>query len=407
MHLSTSNSDFENDYQTLEQAGATKIRAKTLVAGMIVTALIIGLYLQFTTLINFNGRVLGMMDYLPTFISQNRDRQTLMIFGSSMVQAGFEPYQFDEQMTQRGLDVASINYGVGNLDPEFQKYLTRDVRRKYEAAGQKIDMTLLEFNPFQTTLTRGGFGNITRDQNEAILLTPADLWRITLEDPNRGIRLFTIRYFRNGVSAELLSSVFAFANDEDVSGQEAARRAANTRRSQLRQAFQDTLPEGVNVFPPDYSDGLRGGRIDKRSLSEETLTALQDYVASFRDPALMASDQQRRILQGDILELGFDERLIRDFITMVNDLKAVSEKMEVLLLPRNTDWIVYRPEVQQKLDRLMQRISAETGVPVRDFQDHPDITPEMFLDTTHLSFGSGIDAYTKLLAETYAESFRQ
>ncbi|PCI75607.1 MAG: hypothetical protein COB20_12475 [SAR86 cluster bacterium] len=403
MHSSISSSDFENDYQTLDQGSALRVRVKTFIAGTILTTMVIGAYLSLTSLIPINGRVLGMMDYLPTYLLENQDRQKMLIFGSSMVQAGFEPYQFDSHLAEQGIDVVSINYGVGNLDPEFQQYLTRDVRRKLEAAGQKLDLTLLEFNPFQTTVARGAFGDITRDQNEAILLTASDLWATTLEDPNRGLRLFNIRWFRNGISAQLLSSVFTISDDDNIPGQEEDASLAREQRSELRQSFQDTLPEGLNVFPSEWSHELKGGRINKRQLSLESLEALQNYTDSFRAPVLLAADQQRRILQGDIQELGFDERLIKAFINMVNDLNAVSEHMEVVLLPRNTDWIVYRPEVQQKLDRLMQRITDETGVPVRDFQDHDDITPEMFLDATHLSFGDGIDAYTKLLADTYAE----
>jgi hypothetical protein len=90
----------------------------------------------------------------------------------------------------------------------------------------------------------------------------------------------------------------------------------------------------------------------------------------------------------------------------VNDSNAVSEQMEVVLWSRNTEWIVYSLEVQQKLNLPMARITLETGVAVRDFQDHPSITPGMFFDTTHLSFGIRIDAYTRLLAVVYKDRFK-
>lgn len=403
MLSSISSSDFENPYQTLESGSEIAVRLKIFIAGIVITSAVIGFYLALTSFAPLNARVLGMMDYLPTFLQENQSRKKMLIFGSSMVQAGFEPYQFDEYFTAQDIDVASINYGVGNLDPEFQQYITRDARRKLEVAGQKLDLTLLEFNPFQTTVARGTFGDITRDQNEAILLTPSDLWEITLRDPERGLRLFNIRWFRNGISAELISSAFTIAEDDFIPGNEEEIALARERRNETRRVFLASLPEGVDPFPVDWSQELRGGRLDKRLLSTESLEALQIFMDSYRAPAFMAADQQRRIIQGDIQGLGFDERLILAFINKVNDLKAVSEYMEVILLPRNTDWINYTPEVQQKLDRLMERITRETGVPVRDFQDHPDITPEMFRDTTHLSFGSGIDAFTRLLAETYED----
>lgn len=401
MPSSISSSEFENQYQTLDSSSELMVRFKTLLGGLLMFTLVVGLYKSIGSNIPMNARVLEMMDYVPTLASENPQSKKVMVFGTSMVQAGFEPDQFDAYFTSRGQDVVSYNYGVGNLNPEFQQYVTAHIRRELEASGETLALALLEFNPFQTTKSRDVLGAITRDQNEAVLLSVGDLWDITLEDPDRGLRLFNIRYFREGISAELLSSIFALDGPIDFDRPSPEFEAARERRNEMQRAFRDTLPEDSNPFAANWSIDRRGGRIDKSQLSEESLDALYDYAESFVHPALMEPDLQRRINQGDILGLDFEERLVQAFINMVNDLNAVSDQMEVVLLPRNTDWVVYTPEVQAKLDALMERVTRETGVTVRDMQDHPDITPEMFVDTTHLSFALGIDTYSRVLAETY------
>lgn len=406
MRSSTSSSEFENQYQTLDNSTELRVRLKTLLGGLLMFILVVGIYKFIASNIPMNGRVETMMDYMPVLIEENPQSKKVMIFGTSMVQAGFEPYQFDAYFAERNIDVASYNYGVGNLNPEFQQYVVRHIRRELEAANEKLDLAVLEFNPFQTTRARHRIGGYTRDQNEAILLTVDDLWRITLEDPDRGIRLFNVRYFREGLSAELITSALFLENVINEPDTSEERTAAIETRRDMQRAFRDTLPEGYSPFGGEWDIPLRGGRIDKRELSGESLEALHAYAESFRDPALMEPDLQRRIDQGDILDLDFEESLVQAFISMVNDLNAVAENMEVVLLPRNTDWVVYTPEVQTRLDRLMDRISRETGVAVRDMQDLPEITPAMFVDTTHLSFTTGIDTYTRVLAETYEPVLR-
>jgi hypothetical protein len=247
-----------------------------------------------------------MIDYFPTFIAANRNSTKMLIFGSFMVQAGFEPYQFESHLAEETIDVASINYGVGNLDQESHQYIARQVRRDMNASGQKLDLTLLEFNPLQTTIARGRLGDITRVQNEAILLTSQELWEITLQVPNRGIRLLNIRHLRNGLPAELLSSAFT-VDGAGVTGSDEARGLASARRNEFCEAFEAAIPKEVDIFRADYSKELRGGALDKRLLSPEALSALEDFAGSYRDPVFLQADLSRRIAQSDILELGFDE----------------------------------------------------------------------------------------------------
>lgn len=401
MHSSTSNSEFENRYQTLDSTGELKVRLRTFLGGLLVFVLVVGLFNFLARQVSMNDRVLGMIDYLPSLVEESADTRNVLFFGSSMVQAGFEPELFDRYFSDRELDVVSYNYGVGNLNPEFQQYVTRHIRDELETRDTKLDLTLLEFNPFQTTKRRYALGEMTRDQNQAILWPAVDVWRVALNDPDRGARLLAIRYLRYGLSAELITSAILLDSDEPKVEPSSVREDAQNKSSELRRAFLDTLPADHDLFRGGWDTESRGSRLRKSELTEDSLQALDAFVRSYNHPALLAPDLENRIQTSDILGLDFDERLVRAFIAMVHDLSAVSKSIEVVLLPRNTQWVEYTPEVQAKLDAMMERISSETGVVVRDMQVSNRITPEMFVDTTHLSVTTGAETYTRFLAETY------
>ena len=405
MPSSISSSDFETGYQTLDQQGRLKVAVKTLIAGILVFGAVVAIYngiLQ--SLGNFNGRMVAQLQHLPQLVAASRDKDAIMVFGSSMVQAGFEPEVFDRAMQGYGVDTISYNYGVGNLNPRYQALMTRRVREAFQAGDQKLSLALIEFNPFQTTKVRDTVLTFTADQNDALLASLTELWQLTLRDPTRGIRLFNIRFLRDGMSAELFTSLPGLLMSQSGSNSSKAEYGeARDRSEEIFDRFNEQRDSSGRIQGGDrWSASLRGGRIDKSTLSEQALKTLSEYVVSRRNPLFMEDDLQRRIDTSDILDLDFEEELILAFIEMVENFKPIADVVEVIVLPRNTDWVTYSPEVQRRLSALLRRIEWETEVVVRDFQTHPRITPEHYIDTTHLSFAEGIDVYTELLAETYA-----
>lgn len=394
---------------------ALRVALLTLIAGTLLFGAVIGAYNLIIIGLksigaDLNGRVVAFIDYLPEVTAEPADKQLVMFFGSSMVQAGFEPNVFDAAMQTKGIHSVSYNYGVGNLNPYFQEIVARRIREQFEASGRKIDLALIEFNPFQTTVVRKNAIRFTDEQNVAILSSPRELLQETLRSPTRGIRMLTIRYLRQGFSAELFSSLPLFLAQTAGDGTEptAAERDASQESQQLSAAFNQQLAKERNDEPVlPWNTATRGGRINKSQYSEETLLALRDYAASRRHPYIMQQDLQRRIDTADILELNFDEELIQAFITTVEHFQIVSDEVVVLLLPRNTDWVTYTPEAQAQLDAAGQRIQEETGVEVRDYQVIDEIGPEHFIDTTHLSSYDGIDIFTEFLADEFADKLAE
>ena len=402
MHSSTSSSEtYENQYQTMASHNRWQIAAKTMLAGALIYLCVLLTYHALLFAVGaqqLNERMLDQIDFAPKTVDVPEGHKSVLFYGSSMVQAGFEPYEFDLALANEGIEVTSFNYGIGNLNPQFQSLMTRRIKDAILPSGQKLDLVLLEFNPFQTTKVRKQIGVVTQDQNEALLSSVPELVQLTLQDPTKGVRLFNIRYLRYGISAELLSSAAQFVS---LPSQDPEYLKADKNRDDARAAYYAHDSAVAPVYGR-FNEPLRGGRIDKRKLSDQAANDLEVLVQSNQHPLFMQRDLQRRIDTSDILQLEFDETLIQDFLTMIENLKSVSHHLEVVLLPRNTDWVTYSPQAQERFDGVIERIKKQGNVTVLDTQEIPVISPKDFVDTTHLSYGRGITAYSRYLARHYA-----
>ncbi len=349
-------------------------------------------------------RVTEARSYLPQIVQEDKD--LVMVFGSSMTQAAFSARQFDRELAERGVEVKSFNFGFGGLNPYFQDYLSRRIRDALEAEGRRFELTLVEFTPLQNTRARWDGARPVVDSYVAMLGGAGDIWEIVKRDPTRGVRVAQIKYLRNEVSAEMATWYFGsmlFGGrtrpDAGVPADEEQDRALEELGQKLNEAFEAEYPDfdGCN-----WCWQWQGAGTIPAERSPETLALFEEYYDALRSEQRLADDRLWRITCCDIEELEFEETLVAAFIRTVKNLQAVSNHLEVIMLPRNHAWIGRPPEAQRRLDEVLERIRRETGATVRSFEDAEGITPEMFGDTTHLARYSGDVAYTHLLVETYA-----
>lgn len=351
-------------------------------------------------------RVMQARAALPKIVAE--PDPVVMVFGSSMVDAGFSARQFDRQMAERGIAVKSFNFGFGGLNPYFQDYLARRIRDEFVKEGRQLDLAVLEFNPFQTTKARWNGALPIVDGYVSMLATPREMWELTLKDPTRGIRVFNIHYLRNDISAEMITWFFGRGlQQNDRPRSELPRdEALEERRGELG----DKLGEYFDQDYPDYTGEdwyypWQGAGTIPEERSEEMRATLAEFYELGRNPRRMENDRLNRIYCCDIIDMEFEEELIQAYIRIVKTFQEFSKHIDIVMLPRNTDWIEYPPEARQRLDVVLQRIEDETGLAVTDMQDLDVITPEMFSDTTHLGRYSGDVAYTEYLVEQYAPLF--
>jgi len=354
----------------------------------------------------FLGRVLQARAALPQIIAEEDD--LVIFYGSSMVQAGFSARVFDRELTERGAEVKAFNFGFGGLNPLFQDYFARRIRETFEAEDREIKLTLIEFNPFQTTKTRYEGAVSSIDAYVGMLASRQELRDILFEDPTRGVRILNIHHLRDDVSAEMATFYFGDemgflppVPESDLPEDEANQERLEALGERMGEKFDEEYPD---YEPAAWNWGWQGAGTIPSERSEETLQIFEDYYAALTTDKHMTDDKLWRQYSADVSNLDFEEELVAAFIRLVGEFQQISEHVEVVLLPRNTEWIVYTPEVQARLDGVVQRIRDETGVTVRDFQVIDAVSNDMFSDTTHLGRYIGDVPFTRFLVDHYAES---
>lgn len=348
----------------------------------------------------FLGRVLEAKAALPQVVAEDQD--LVMVFGSSMVHAGFSPREFDQWAKERGHGhIKSFNYGFGGLNPFYQEILTRRIKDVFDQNNRRLKVAVIEFNPFQTTITRYQGNRMLEDSYITILGTNEELWDIMMADPTRGFRLFNIKYLRNSISAEMATSFFGQALQEPRKRTELERDEQRQERLRevgdlLNQAFEEEYP---NYVDHDWSYAWQGGGTIAAERKPETLAIFEEYYELILDPARLDDDRLNRIHSADIIDLHFSEELVVKFIDIVNQFKTFSDHVEVVMLPRNTQWINHSAGGAQRLRETIKRIEQATGVTIANHQDLPVMKPSMFSDTTHLNRYQGAHTYTRYLVD--------
>jgi hypothetical protein len=360
-------------------------------------------YLHDANAENILGRVMEARKALPKILEEEQD--LVMMYGSSMTRAGFSPRLFDQAVNAQSKNIKSFNWGIGGLNPFFQDYLSRRIKDAFVAKDRKLKLAIIEFNPFQTTQTRWRGALPIVDSFLTMLATDAELWEIAKQDPTRGALLFNIKYIRNDISAEMITSFYA---DEIFPRARSARLEEPQELLDKRRELGNELNELFEKEYPDFKGedwhyGWQGGGTIPQERSEHTLEVFKEYYATFQHDAIKQNFRQSRINSADIEGLNFEPLLVESFIRIVENFKQISEKVEVVMLPRDTKYIHYTPEARARLDNAIKQIEQATGITFRDHQTIPEITPDMYSDVTHLARYSGDVAYTKFLVKEYAD----
>jgi len=350
------------------------------------------------------GRVLEGQQGLKRLLVEDED-ELVMVYGSSMTDAGFSPRQFDQHIAAMGGDVSAWNFGFGGLNPMFQEFLARRIVDDFNAHDRRLKLLLIEFNPFQTTKTRRNGAKAIEEPYMSLLLNGEEIFDKVVEDPESGLRIAEIRYLRDGVSAEAITTYF-FAEPFQESSADASIEKDAAIEERINELFAAYFPKHEQEFPNfadcDWCYDWKGGSALASERSAELTAILAEYYSLAQADYRMQLDRLERIETSDIIDLDFDEDLVVAFIEMVRVFKPIADNIEVILLPKNDDWIQNPPEAVQRLQDVIARIERETGVRVRDFQKIDAVSNDMFSDTTHLNGREGREAFTRFLAEEYA-----
>lgn len=352
-------------------------------------------------------RVMEAREHLPQIAGIEGD--VVIAFGSSMTEAAFSARQFDRQLAERGVDVTSFNFGFGGLNPYFQDYVSRRIRDEFVAQDKRLKLAIVEFTPLQNTKSRYQGALPIIDSYVSMLATDQEIWEIVKQDPTRGARLANIHYLRNDISAEMVTWFFggqmfgAGRPTSDLPEDEAALAKLEELGPILNAAFEEDYPDYVDS---DWSWEWQGAGTIPEERSAETLAHFVDYYDALRHDKRMTERRLWRVSCCDLEGLDFEEELVAAFIRTVKNFQQFSDHVEVILMPVNDDWIKRPADATRRLEETLQRIAQETGVSIRNFEEAPEITPDMFSDTTHLARYIGDVPFTELLVDSFEPTLR-
>ena len=151
----------------------------------------------------------------------------------------------------------------------------------------------------------------------------------------------------------------------------------------------------------------QGGLIDMMDLSTEARDLVVKISSQMRHPKAMEMDLQGRIQCCDIENLSFNDELIGDFLDTVETAKRFSQRVEIVLMPRNSDWVKLSPEGQRRLQQMLAHLARQSGVGIRNYQNHPAFDGDDFYDVTHLSMDQGRPLFSRVLAGDLAAVFQE
>ncbi len=336
-----------------------------------------------------------------------------VIFGSSLVEFAFAPRVFDARLAKSGIEITSYNLGIGNMNPSLQLVLARRLREAFEERDARVDLMLVEFNPFQTTRRRVDANAPFHEAVLSILSSPRELRAEVLRNPERALRMFTIKYLRDGVAAESITSglgigfgfVAALFGDADAEEEPSPEyQQVLEERGELAWELFGRVSEEVDDWglAGGWQLSTRGGFPLMEDLTPETVALVARFMANLAHPKSLEQDLEQRIRCCDIIDLHFDEGLVSDFIALVQELAPISDRIEVVLMPKNHDWVENPPEALARQRAVLERIERETGVTVRDYQHLPGLAARYYLDATHLTVHEGQPRFSALLADDWA-----
>jgi hypothetical protein len=353
------------------------------------------------------GRVIEAKRALPQIVKE--EKELVMFFGSSMTGAGFSPRQFDAELHKKGIEVKSFNFGFGGLNPYFQDILSRRIKEQFLQNNTRLKFALLEFNPFQTTKTRHKRAKSLEDSFITMLASNTELKEIALNDITQGVRLYNIKYLRDSISAEMVTNFFSqeFSTPRARSllpANEELEKQFDEVNKYLGEAFEKEYPDFV---PSRWSYEWQGGGTIPSERSEETLKYFEKYYQlQNENTRSLDDDRLSRIASADIIDLDFSDELVEAYIRLIKEFQQFSDKVEVVMLPRNTKWITNSDIGLKRLNETISKIEAATGVTIVNHQNLNVMKPHMFGDTTHLNRYQGAVTYTQFIIDQYADFLR-
>lgn len=334
---------------------------------------------------------------MPAFdtLAPEANHRLVLVVGSSGFQAAFSPRIFDTRSAEHGVPTTSFNLSSVAVSPELERVIAERGVEALSRRELKADAVYVEFTPTFATL-RSRSMDSANEPRLASLVRPRDVWQAIPTSPSHALRIATLLALGRHLPGELTPRISDRLFPEDDAAREPLQQPPGPPELAALQAMPvaQRLRKRRMAEAP-WEPRLRGEFFPITEPDEIDWTERMNALDRTR-PA----QRRNNIAEFDSIDLELDPDRVKDFVAAFDELRRVSPKVYVVLLPRPSSFQI-SPLGRTRLNAVLERF-RDRGMPVLDYLDAPTISDGDFKDVIHLNHYSGRSKLTSALADHWA-----
>ncbi|HEY0483350.1 MAG TPA: hypothetical protein VGD37_37775 [Kofleriaceae bacterium] len=325
------------------------------------------------------------------------ERVDVAFIGTSAVWFGFEPRRFDAELAARGHPLTSFNFGLVPTFLRLQRFFADAICEAHRARGTRWTMMIYEIAPaeFLDKLVAQDLTDPSvaayKEQVAAMTLRPAELVSELRRDPGSTLRALLAKPLGHRGPAAVFEAVSTYLY-EDLEP-EPWRKPVPALLAAVR-PFWDLhrrttwRPEARGFLPVDpearaaYDEIMRLNHTE-RELAKQRVMATEDL---------------------GLLPMEVNAAAVERIIEQIRVLARCPERVVLVVMPLSPNIMrAMRPEARKRLSDVIAKVERDTGYPLLDFVDLPELGLDDFYDAEHLSLTVSAGKFSSLLADRVAE----
>lgn len=324
------------------------------------------------------------------------ERVDVAFIGTSAVWFGFEPRRFDAELATRGHPLTSFNFGLVPTSVRLQRFLADTICEDHRARGTRWPMMMYELGPadFLDKVVAHDDTDPSiiayEAQVAAMMLRPSTLVSELRRDPGGTLRALLAKPLGYRGPAALLEAVSTYLYDdlEPLSW----RRRIPELLAAVR-PFWDVhrrmtwVPEARGFLPvgpearPLYDEILRINQTEKELAKQRVM-----------------------VTELGLLQMDISDAAVERVIAQIRALARCPERVVLVVMPISPNIMrVMTPEARKRFTDVIAKIQRDTGYPLLDFVDLPELRLADFYDAEHLSLTVSAGNFSSMLAGRVAD----
>jgi hypothetical protein len=325
------------------------------------------------------------------------ERVDAAFIGTSAVWFGFDPRRFDASLAARGHSLTSFNFGLVPTSVRLQRFFADSICESHRARGTRWKLMLYEVAPSEflekmvAVDTSDPSIAAYKEHVTAMTLRPARLLSELRRDPGGTLRALLAKPLGYRAPFALSEAVTAYLYEDlepEPWRQPVPERFAAFKRFADVHRQTTWLPEGRGFVPVGP---------DARASYEEVLRLNHTEQALARQRVVATKEL-------GLLPMEVNDDAVERIVEQIRVLARCPERVVLVVMPLSPNVMrAMRPEARKRLADVIAKVQRDTGYPLLDFVEAPELGLDDFSDAEHLSLTVGAEKFSTLFARRVAE----